>query len=184
MNLQLKQCTIKVFCVSIAIFGIQSSSYAVDSASFEAASGNKTQMVRIGAQWDWANKWWQSNNTHIGGYWDLTLAQWRGTQYRNRPDTTQDITVIGITPVFRFLHDSKTGSYAEAGIGAHLLSNVYDNNGRKLSTAAQFGTHIGIGYIFANNLDLGLKIQHFSNGGIKQPNNGVNFAALSAKLLF
>jgi lipid A 3-O-deacylase len=29
-----------------------------------------------------------------------------------------------------------------------------------------------------NNLDLGLKLQHFSNGGIKDPNDGVNFAVV------
>ncbi|MDP3842842.1 MAG: acyloxyacyl hydrolase [Oxalobacteraceae bacterium] len=184
MTLQFKRYTLKVVFASIAIIGIQGNSYAVDSASFEAATGNKTQMVRLGAQWDWSNKWWQSNNTHIGGYWDLTLAQWRGTQYQNRPHVTQDITDIGITPVFRFQQDSRTGPYAEAGVGAHLMSQVYDNNGRTLSTAFQFGNHIGIGYVFANNLDIGLKIQHFSNGGIKHPNNGVNFAALSAKLIF
>lgn len=184
MTLHLKQSVMKVLLAGVAIIGIQGSSYAVDSASLEAATGNKTQMVRFGAQWDWSNKWWQSNNTHIGGYWDLTLAQWRGTRYQNKPDATQNITDIGITPVFRFQRDSKTGPYAEAGIGAHLLSQLYDNNGRTLSTAFQFGDHIGVGYIFDNKLDLGLKIQHFSNGGIKHPNSGVSFAVLSAKLIF
>lgn len=184
MTLKFNRYTLKVFFASIAIISIQSNSYAADSVSFEAATGNKTQMVRLGAQWDWNDKWWQSNNTHIGGYWDLTLAQWRGTQYQNRPDATQNITDIGITPVFRFKRDSKTGPYAEAGIGAHLMSQVYDNNGRIFSTAFQFGDHIGIGYVFSNNLDIGLKIQHFSNGSIKQPNPGVNFAVLSAKLIF
>lgn len=184
MKLHLKQSAIKFFFASIAATCIQTNSYAVDSASFEVATGNKTQMVRIGTQWNWADKWWQSNNSHIGGYWDLTLAQWRGTRYQNRPDTTQNITDIGITPIFRFQRDNKTGPYAEAGIGAHLLSHTYDNNGRALSTAFQFGDHIGIGYVFFNKLDLGLKIQHFSNGGIKHPNNGVNFAVLSAKMAF
>lgn len=184
MTSHLKRIAVKVLCANIAIIGIQSSSHAVDSASVEAGTGNQTRMVRFGAQWNWASKWWQSNDTHIGTYWDLTLAQWRGTQFQNRPDAIQNITDIGITPVLRFQRDSKTGLYAEAGIGAHLLSRVYNNNGHDLSTAFQFGDHIGIGYVFANKLDLGLKIQHFSNGGIKQPNNGVNFAFLSAKMIF
>ncbi|WP_025916337.1 acyloxyacyl hydrolase [Herminiimonas sp. CN] len=184
MTAYLQQSAIKILFSSIVAIGMQTSSYAVDSASFEVATGNKTQIVRIGAQWNWADKWWQSNNSHIGGYWDLTLAQWRGTRYQNRPDATQNITDIGITPVFRFQHDSKTGPYAEAGIGAHLLSHAYDNNGRSFSTAFQFGDHIGIGYVFSNKLDLGLKVQHFSNGGIKHPNSGANFAVLSAKMIF
>jgi hypothetical protein len=32
--------------------------------------------------------------------------------------------------------------------------------------------------VFSNGLDVGLKLQHFSNGGIKKPNSGANFAVL------
>ena len=64
------------------------------------------------------------------------------------------------------------------GIGTHLLSELYDNGGRQLSTAFQFGDHIGVGYVTADGMDIGLLIQHFSNGSIKQPNDGVNFAVV------
>jgi len=96
------------------------------------------------------------------------------------PGATQNIGDIGITPVLRWQSDDKHGLYAEAGIGAHLLSEVYNNNGRAFSTSFQFGDHIGVGYVFNNKLDIALKVQHFSNGGIKHPNSGVNFAVLKA----
>ncbi|WP_423682369.1 acyloxyacyl hydrolase [Undibacterium sp. WLHG33] len=38
--------------------------------------------------------------------------------------------------------------------------------------------HIGVGYVFNNGWEAGLKIQHFSNGAIKKPNPGVNVATL------
>jgi lipid A 3-O-deacylase len=158
------------------LFGVHSVSHAADSTSFEFATGNKTQMARVGMQWKWENRWWQSNGTHIGGYWDLSLAQWRGTRAQGIPGNIQNITSFGITPVFRFQNDTLKGFYAEAGVGAHYLSDLYDNNDRKLSTRFEFGDHLGVGYVFRNNVDLGLKVQHFSNGGIKHPNNGVNFA--------
>lgn len=153
-------------------------SIAADSASIEFGTGDKTKMVRLGAQWKWDSKWWQSNGTHIGGYWDFTLAQWRGNRFRNVPGNRQDITAVGITPVFRWQNDSLKGFYAEAGIGAHLLSELYDNNDQQLSTRYQFGDHIGVGYVFSNNVDVSLKIQHFSNASIKKPNDGVNFAVV------
>jgi len=159
------------------LLGLHCGSYAADSASVEFGTGNKTQMARLGLQWNWENQWWKSNGTHIGGYWDLSLAQWRGTRFQNS-DNTQNITSIGITPVFRFQSDTLKGFYGEAGIGAHYLSDLYNNNGRQLSTRFEFGDHLGIGYVFQNKADLGLKIQHFSNGGIKHPNNGVNFAVI------
>jgi len=170
--------TFKAAAVLVALLGCHMTSHAVDSTSIEFGTGNKTQMARLGMQWKWNDRWWQSNGTHVGGYWDLTIARWRGTQYQNTPDSVQNITSIGITPVFRFEKDSQKGLYGEAGIGAHYLSDLYNNNDRRLSTRFEFGDHLAIGYVFQNNLDLGLKLQHFSNGGIKHPNSGVNFAVV------
>jgi len=164
--------------------GICCNSLAADSVSFEFGAGTKTKMVRVGAQWRWDQQWWRSNGSHIGGYWDLNLAHWQGDRFRSVAGSKQNINVIGITPVFRLQNDTLRGFYAEAGIGAHLMSALYDNDGKQLSTRFQFGDHIGIGYVFANNLDLGLRIQHFSNGGIKRPNDGVNFALIRASYSF
>lgn len=158
--------------------------FAVDSASLEFGTGDKTKMVRLGVQWKWDKQWWRSNGMHIGGYWDLTFSQWHGNQFRNVPGNTQNLSTIGITPVFRLQSDTLKGFYAEAGIGAHLLSELYDNNDQQLSTKFQFGDHIGVGYIFQNNADISLKIQHFSNGSIKKPNDGVNFAIVRVSYPF
>ena len=167
------------------IFSILSlSAFAVDSASLEIGGENEVRLARIGLQWDWSKRWLASNGNHLGGYWDLTLGQWHGKKYKNDPDRTQDIAVIGITPVFRYQRDNKTGPYFEVGIGANLLSELYDNNGDRLSTAFQFGDHVGLGYVFNNKLDIGVKYQHYSNGGIKNPNSGVNFAILKASYRF
>jgi len=166
------------------LVGTFTAAHAADSASLEFGTGNKTQLARIGVQWQWNKHWFESNGTHLGGYWDLTLGEWHGTRYQNMENRNQNITSIGITPVFRFERDSGTGLYGELGIGAHLLSQLYDNNGRRLSTAFEFGDHLGVGYVFQNKLDVGLKLQHFSNGGIKHPNSGVNFAVLRVSYPF
>lgn len=175
-TLKLLQC--KVAVIAFITVGLQANSHAVDSASLEFASGNKTKMLRVGTQWVWNEKWWQSNDTHIGGYWDLTLAQWREQNDKGSTDGHRNLVSVGITPVFRFQHNSKIGLYTEAGIGLHLLSDTYRNNDRVLSGNVQFGSHIGIGYVFKNNVDISFKFQHFSNAGLKQPNDGVNFAVL------
>ena len=154
---------------------------AVDSTSFEAGSGNKTKMVRVGLQWHWDQQWWRSNGSHIGAYWEVNFAHWRAEQYQDIPDTRLRLNSIGITPVLRLQNDSLKGLYAEIGIGAHLLSAHYDNNGRQLSTRFQFGDHLGIGYVFQNQVELGLKAQHFSNAGIKKPNDGVNFLFIGVR---
>jgi len=163
---------------------IQSSAFAFDSASVEVGSGNKTHMTRLGLQWKWDNKWWQSNGTHIGGYWDLTVSQWRASRFRNIAGNSQNLIDVGFTPVFRWQSDNLKGWYAEAGIGAHYLSEIYDNNNRQFSTKFQFGDHLGVGYVFNNKIDIALRFQHFSNASIKQPNDGANFTVLRASYAF
>ena len=156
----------------------------IDAVSLEFATGNKTQMLRLGAQSDWDVKWFASNGKHLSGYWDISLAQWRSNQYQNIPGATQNLVDIGFTPVFRWQNDNKRGLYFEGGIGVHRLSKLYDNDGRRLSTLFQFGDHIGAGYVFDNQWEIGAKIQHFSNGGYKKPNSGVNFIEIKAAYHF
>ena len=174
---KLKSLVAKIAFAGVAAIAIQSPSYAIDGMSLEYGTGNNTQLARIGAQFNWGPNWnfWQSNGTHVGGYWDLSLANWRMNHYNNTNDSGNLID-LGLTPVLRFQRDDGKGFYGEAGIGVHLFSQLYRNNDKVLSTAFQFGDHIGAGYVFSNGLDLGIRLQHFSNGGIKQPNGGVNFA--------
>jgi lipid A 3-O-deacylase len=156
----------------------------VDAASFEAGAGAKVQMVRLGAQSDWNRSWFAANGRHLSGYWDASLAQWRGNAYRNVPGQHQNITVVGLTPVFRYQRDDNKGLYLEGGIGVHLFSQLYNNDDNQLSTAFQFGDHIGLGYVLDNKWEIGAKVQHFSNGGIKRPNSGVNWFVVKASYHF
>lgn len=159
-------------------------STVIDSAAFELGAADKVQMVRISIQSDWSADWFTSNTTHLSGYWDLGVAQWRGDAYQNKPDKHQNITVATVTPVLRFERTDKKGWFCEAGIGVNLLSELYNNNGDQLSTHFQFSEHLGVGYIFENRWELGAKIQHHSNGGIDEPNDGVNWLLMKVAYHF
>jgi hypothetical protein len=156
----------------------------IDSASFEYGAGSKVRMGRLAVQKNWDAQWFASNGRHLSGYWDLSAAYWRGTAYRNVPGQHQHLAVVGITPVLRYQRDDKLGWYAEGGIGANLFSELYNNSDNQLSTAFQFGDHVGIGYVTANKWDLGLKFQHYSNASIKRPNSGANFLVVGARYQF
>lgn len=155
-----------------------------DGASLEIGAGRKVQMARVAVQSRWEKRWFQSNGTHLGGHWDLSLAQWRATAHQDVKGRRQHLTDIGLTPVLRLQSDNLKGWYAEGGIGIHLLSKLYDNNSDYLSTRFQFGDHIGAGYVFDNGWEAGVKIQHLSNAGIKRPNSGVDFLVFKAARSF
>jgi hypothetical protein len=150
----------------------------LDSASLEGGVGDQVFMVRAAVQKDWNVHWLQGNGHHLGGYWDANLAFWHGKNYKNIDGANQNLWVVGITPVFRYQSDSKLGLYGEAGIGASVFSELYDNASNRLSTAYEFADHIGVGYVLDNKWDISARIQHYSNGGIKHPNSGVNWVVL------
>lgn len=147
----------------------------VDGASLEMGGGNEVRMVRLGVQSNWQQRWFESNGSHVGAFWNAAVFHWRGNAYRGVAGQRQNITGIGVMPVFRLRSDSLTGWYAEGGIGVNLLTGLYENNGDQLSTRFQFNDQLGAGYVFKNGWDAGVKFEHFSNGGIKKPNSGVNF---------
>jgi len=62
--------------------------------------------------------------------------------------------------------------FLEAGIGANVLLPIYRSREKRFSTASNFGGHIAIGTRFgdANQHEVSIRLQHFSNAGIKEPN--------------
>lgn len=167
---------VKLFATCSITLLFCSNALAVDTFSAEVATGNKSQFVRLGAQWTMNQSWMKTDKSELWAYWDLTLANWRENKYQNVPGASKNFVDIGLTPTIRWQALNHQGAYAEAGLGPHLNSGVYNNNGRRLSTNLQFGTVLGLGYVMSNGLDLAIRVEHFSNGGIKQPNNGVNVA--------
>ena len=144
------------------IFGVLAFLHAVHAQALDGVSlelgrgGHDVSLARLGAQWDWRNGW---------GYWELSGGVWgggRGTLYD-----------LGFTPVFR----RGDRLYAEGAIGVHWLSSTTVEPGRDVSTHFQFGDHLAVGWR-TEKLDLSLRLQHLSNGGIRNPNPGINFLQL------
>ena len=176
---------IKRLLAAAALAVTASAAHAVDSVALEYGSGNRSDFVRFSAQWNWQKPLWTSGTTELTGHWDANITRWDQSRYRNIANNSKNFTSIGITPVLRLQRaGSKTGPYAEAGLGAHWFSSIYDNNGRTFSTHYQFGTLLGAGYRFTQNFDLGVRVQHFSNGGFESPNPGINVATVRGAYRF
>jgi len=153
-------------------YAAEPASFASDGVSLEGGTGNGAEMWRIGVTKNWDRKWLAMGNWHLGGYWEAQFGQWSGANKRTIND-------LGITPVFRFQQTelSKIAPYAEAGIGFHVITPTMLDDNRHFGGAFQFGDHVGAGLRFGpkGKYDLGMRFQHLSNGGLKKPNNGINF---------
>jgi len=80
------------------------------------------------------------------------------------------------TPMFRWWTGERF--YIEAGVGANLFSSTRFAD-KDISTAFQFGDHIGLGFLMTPSSRLGLRYSHFSNASIKRPNPGLNILQLN-----
>jgi hypothetical protein len=83
-------------------------------------------------------------------------------------------TQLGFTPVLRVHPDGWGGWFAEAGVGANWLAPVFRSEGKRFSTVFNFGDHVALGRRFGDN-EIALRLQHFSNAGLSEPNPGENF---------
>lgn len=127
--------------------------------------------------------WWSAWRTPLAGgeaaiYWEATLGRWSSEPDDSRHGSAL-VTQIGLTPVLRW-QPADERFFLEAGIGANLLLPIYRSREKRFSTAFNFGDHIAIGKRLgdANQHEVSLRLQHFSNAGIKEPNPGEDFLQL------
>jgi hypothetical protein len=155
--------------LALGLLCAASAARAVDSFSFEIGHGTaETDMLRVGMQWKARDRWLEHPTWHLARYLDLAFGGWNGEH-----GTVYD---LGLTPVFRF--ERPSGSpYLEAAIGFHALSDLDFRGGVETSTHFQFGDHIGAG-IVRGRYDWSVRLQHLSNGGLRNPNPGINFLQL------
>lgn len=148
--------------------------FAGKGVTAELGQTSGSEMVyRLGMQFDFGRTLWQSDsgNVSLDGYWDAGVTRW----------DSGDATSLSILPVFqlRFGQGGGTIPFLEAGIGAAWFSETYlEEADRDLGSALQFEDLIGAGLRFNSGSQTGIRLYHYSNAGLKAPNQGINKVAL------
>ena len=142
-------------------------------------TASDTLSYTVGATWNW--DWERGYNIGtVTGYTEFTVGRWK-TAGGDGQDDGRWVTQVGITPVLRlYPNTGLTNWFVEAGVGANVIMPVYSTGDRQFSTEFNFGDHIGVGRVFGTDSrqELVLRLQHFSNGGVKEPNPGENFVQI------
>jgi len=117
----------------------------------------------------------------VVGYWDAELA-YIGSDAASAQET-DDVLDLSLTPIFRLQRDTALSSgvspYAEAGIGAHLLSDT-ELADQEYSSSFQFGSLIGLGLGFGKRgqYELSYRYQHISNPVVNNSSDTLNLHLL------
>ncbi|WP_233828092.1 acyloxyacyl hydrolase [Paraburkholderia sp. ZP32-5] len=131
----------------------------------------------LGLVWNPGWTWWPIGDWHFALVGEAHAAWW----HTNEGNVHDDIGEFGVTPMIRFIKSSgSVRPFAEAGAGVRLLTSPRISTDLTLSTAFQFAETAGVGLQFGEHQQYlaGYRFQHVSNGGIKEPNPGINFSQL------
>ena len=136
---------------------------------------DRTYNATVGVTWPWA---WRRSlmGIELGGVTEAYVSHWSAQGLDGRSGFTQ----IGVVPMLRLRLDARSPWFAEAGIGISVMDKRFVTSTKELSTSFNFVDVIGVGRSFGTvrQQELGLRIQHVSNAGIKSPNPGHNFVML------
>lgn len=147
-----------------------------DGLQLKTGGGEHVKSATVGLVWKFG---WRKNYEAgtLTAYVEAEIGQWRTAGGADDRSVTQ----LGVAPMLR-LYPTAAGSgwFVEAGIGANIIAPLYRNSGKRFSTAFSFGDRLGIGRRFGDRRlhEVSLRLEHFSNAGIKHPNPGQNFLQL------
>jgi len=156
-----------------------------DAMFAQLGSGASTHAWSTGWQWDWKSHWQLAESLSLTGYWELSLGRWyaeNSWHHSERVWTTQIATI----PAVRLTDAWQPDWYADFGVGPSLLVPLYITRERTFSTEFNFQTHLAIGRTLGmrGQHDLSVRIDHYSNAGLDQPNPGVTLYEMRYSLHF
>jgi lipid A 3-O-deacylase len=174
-------------CAKVLLFAgllslsVAASAFEDSSPAFYFEAGRaphndtSTRSLTIGAVLPWGRQhlvW----GTQVTTYADLFLSQWRAP--RANGDGHHNYSQLGAVAGWRFrFEEGASPWFFEAGLGGTSMNDRYQSPDRSFSTRFQFTEQLGVGRNFGprGEHELSLRIQHFSNAGVRKPNPGENF---------
>lgn len=163
---------IAVACLLTLSAAVSTDVEAMDLSAAGGATSQGGMTYRLGAGWDWDKSWWQSSVGRVTGYWSAGYTYWAAGDHGTSASSLSLAPVL----VYEFAGDS-IQPYIEAGIGIAAFSAT-EAGEQNLGSAFNFEDRIGFGMTFARGQKVGLRAIHYSNAGIKEPNDGIESFSL------
>lgn len=127
-----------------------------------------TSTASVGLAFEWDKRWFESETGHLGGYWSVAYTWWEAGRFDS------DEHALSVSPVFVYRFNADGWQpFIEAGVGAAWFSD--DRVGdRELGSRAHFEDRFALGVQMSSRDALRLRVIHYSNAGLEDPNQGIN----------
>lgn len=144
----------------------------------DAGEGNGIRRIAAAISWP---GWTDMDCDHACRaevWWTARVSRWWQPRYRG---AHQDLWDVSAMPALRIgTHGTGPRFFLEIGAGVHYLSDQNVGRSRGFGTSFQFGETLSAGFEFGARYEqaLAARLEHISNGGLEDPNNGITFFLL------
>ncbi len=154
---------------------------ADDSSGLFLGGGSayhKINVARLGYELPFSRPLSEDAIGYLSGNWEFSLGYWDWKLDQNY--------TLGISPVFYYAFGPDfygTTFYIELGVGTAFLSKKYFEK-RDLSSHFQFEDQLGMGLMWNGHprVKVSLRYLHYSNFGIREPNQGIDISMLTLNI--
>ncbi|WP_168107885.1 acyloxyacyl hydrolase [Ramlibacter lithotrophicus] len=146
------------------------------------AGEDSARALSVGAVWPWS---WQRQvrGGRLEGITEAYVSRWSVKDGGRRAGFTH----VGVVPLLRYRFEKgRSPWFVEAGIGLTYMDRTYRTSEKQFSTHFNFADVLGAGRNFGEGQrqEVSLRLTHFSNGGLKHPNPGMNLVRLRYGVMF
>lgn len=159
-----------IAAAALSLFAVGASAADLTGAIGATSQGGLTARAGLGFNWD--KSWFESSTGKLTGYWDLGYTYWEaGDEAGGRHS-------LSFAPVFVYeFGQGHIKPFVEAGIGVALFSGTTAGD-QKFGSAFNFEDRLGAGLKIGEAQKVGIRVIHYSNAGIKEPNDGIESYSL------
>jgi len=160
----------------IATLGVHAAPF--DRIDVEAGTGNHVDVLALGIGTRDLFDHSLGDHSKVSAYLLGRVAYWGSLDDHPMVAAVYDFSV---TPVLRIeTTATKFPFFVDLGVGLHALTHTRINVDRTFGSAIQFGEFLGPGIRFgdAGQYEFSARVQHVSNGGIRDPNDGLTYGSV------
>jgi lipid A 3-O-deacylase len=163
-------------CLALLLPCVHAADWTPDAVTLQAGGGDSGALVvGAGLRWDW-DFHRMRRKSELSAHTEVIVNEWRG----ERVDESGErfYTQVVVLPSLRMRLDRGASPwFLEVGIGASWMNRKFETPHKQLSTQWNFYDVLGLGYTLGGpqgTQEIDLRLVHVSNGGLRNPNPGLN----------
>jgi lipid A 3-O-deacylase len=151
--------------------------FTPDGVSLQAGGGEGTGMAGVGIIWNWNFE--ALRRAELTAHTELMLNGWHADAVDGGHRNYAQVVLL---PTLRMRLDRGASPwFFELGVGPSYLNKHFQTPDKEFGTQWNFYDVLGAGYTLGGpqgKQEIGLRLAHISNAGIRKPNPGQDFLQL------